>query len=243
VNVGVVAALSPITIAVWWTGRVVFARSVLVEQLHERTAELRRTRDERARLEVATDRARVSGQLDAVLKRRLAHLAGLAERGATAGDDEARAILIEIETASRRTLEEMRAVVGVLRDADVDAAPTAPQPTLLHLESLLHRAKGAGSRLRVEGSPRVLPVGVELSAYRIVEHLLAALEDADDVEVRVCFGDDALDLAVSGPARRRADDAFDRARERLELHHGTLVTRAQGGRAEAVAHLPVLAGV
>ena len=49
----------------------------------------------------------------------------------------------------------------------------------------------------------MLPAGVELSAYRIVEQLLDALEDAPDVEVRVRFGDDALELAVSGPASRR----------------------------------------
>ena len=38
------------------------------------------------------------------------------------------------------------------------------------------RARDA--RLTVEGSPRALPAAVELSAYRIVEHLLDALEDA-----------------------------------------------------------------
>ncbi|MEA2292888.1 MAG: hypothetical protein QOE86_527 [Solirubrobacteraceae bacterium] len=240
-NVGIAAALSPITIVLWATGRVVHARGMLVAELEERTAELRRARDERARLEVATDRARLSTQLDAVLKDRLADLAALADRGAGEDDDTARAILVEIETVSRSTLEDMRAVVGVLRDDDV--APTAPQPTLVHLEALLMRAKGTSARLRIEGSPRVLPVGVELSAYRVVEHLLGALEDAGAVEVRVRFGDDALDLAVTGPARRRAAAAFDRARERVELHHGTLVASTEGGRAEAVARLPILAGV
>ena len=63
---------------------------------------------------------------------------------------------------------------------------------------------------------------MELSAYRIVEQLLDALEDAPDVEVRVRFGDDALELAVSGPARRAPKAAIERARERVQLHHGTL---------------------
>jgi hypothetical protein len=40
-----------------------------------------------------------------------------------------------------------------------------PQPTLTHLEALLARAKGTDARLTVEGSPRVLPPGIELSAY------------------------------------------------------------------------------
>jgi hypothetical protein len=98
----------------------------------------------------------------------------------------------------------------------------------------------------VEGSPRVLPAGVELSAYRVVEHLLAAIEDAGDVRVVVRFGDDALELVVTGPLRRHgaADTALERARERVELHHGTFVATTDRGRAEAIAQLPVaLAGV
>jgi hypothetical protein len=134
----------------------------------------------------------------------------------------------------------MRAVVGVLRD-DNGAAPTAPAPTLEHLEALLCRARGEGARLEVQGNPRVLPAGVELSAYRVVEQLLSVLDDADDVRVRIAFGDDALELAVAGPLRRRADagSALERARERVELHRGTFRATTRHGRAEAVAQLPV----
>ena len=132
----------------------------------------------------------------------------------------------------------MRAVVGVLRD-DASELPTTPQPTLTHIEALLVRAKGADARLAVEGSPRVLPVAVELSAYRIVEHLLAAMEDAPDVDVCVRFRDDALELEVSGPARRRAKAAIERARERARLERGTLEATLRGGRADALVSLPV----
>jgi hypothetical protein len=130
----------------------------------------------------------------------------------------------------------------VLRDADAEA-PVDPQPTLTHLEALLVRAKGGEARLTVEGSPRALPPAVELSAYRITEQLLDALEDAPDVEVRVRFGSGALELAVSGPARRRARDSIERARERARLQHGTLEATFKGGRAEAAVSLPVLAAV
>ena len=134
--------------------------------------------------------------------------------------------------------------MGVLRYDPLNTA-VAPQPTLTHLEALLIRAKGTGARLRVEGNPRVLPAGVELSAYRVVEHLLDALQDGADVEVCVRFGDEALELRVSGRARRRAetDAAIARARERIALQRGTIEARTRGGRAEAVAQLPVLAGV
>jgi hypothetical protein len=229
--------------AFWGIGRVVRLRGRMIDELATRTDELREVRDERARLGVATERAQISGELDALLQRRLGALARLADSGARPRDPAAAtAALVEIERESRLTLEQMREVVGVLR-YDGTTTVTAPQPTLTHLEALLVRAKGADARLTVEGNSRVLPPAVELSAYRVVEHLLAALADAPDVDVRVRFTDDALELAVSGPARRGARAAIERARERVLLHHGTLEATTRDGRADARASLPVLATV
>ena len=228
----------------WVMGRLVHSRGRMAEALRSRTTELRAARDERARLEVTTDRARLSGELDELLQRRLGDLARLAGGGPTSGDVAGTtATLMDIERESRRTLEEMRELVGVLREDSADTT-TAPQPTLTHLEALLVRAKGADAGLTVEGNPRTLPAGVELSAYRIVEHLLAGLDDSPDVDVdvRVHFADNALELAVSGPARKRPGAAIEKARERVQLHRGTLETTINGRRSEAVASLPVLAG-
>jgi hypothetical protein len=227
--------------AMWGIGRVVRSRARMADELEARTAELRTARDERSRMEVAADRARISSELDALLQRRLGELARMADARARPTDVAgATATLVDIERESRRTLEEMRAVVGVLRE-DESEAPMAPQPTLTHLEALVVRAKGSDARLKVEGNPRVLPPAVELSAYRITEQLLAALDDAPDVEVCVRFGDDALELTVSGPARRRAKASIERARERARSQHGTLEASVRGGRAEAAVSLPVSA--
>jgi hypothetical protein len=237
------AVMAAVCVAMWGIGRIVRSRTKMADELELRTAELRQARDERARMEVAADRARISTELDALLQRRLGELARLADDGARPTDAAGRAAaLVDIERKSRRTLEEMRAVVGLLRNDD-EEAPTAPQPTLTHLEALLVRAKGGDARLMVEGDPRVLPPAVELSAYRITEQLLAALDDAPDVEVRVRFCDDALELAVSGPARRTAKASIERARERVRLEHGTFEATVKGGRAEAEVSLPVLAAV
>jgi signal transduction histidine kinase len=230
---------APLTAAVWGIGRVVRSRSRLAAELGRRTAELREARNERARLEVASDRARLSRELDELLQRRLGELARIAEGPRPRDPAASAAALLEVERRSRDTLEEMRAIVGVLRE-DSPEPPTAPQPTLTQLEALLVRTKGGNARIAVEGTPRVLPPSVELAAYRVVEHLLAALEDAPGVEVTVRFGDDALELAVSGPARRRARDAIERARERARLQQGTLHATVRGGRAEAAVSLPVL---
>jgi signal transduction histidine kinase len=232
-----------ITAAIWATGRVVHSRGEMVTELQARTVELREARDERARMEVAADRAQLSSDLDELLQRRLGELTSLAAEGSEQRDGgAATATLAEIEKKSRDTLDQMREIVGALRD-DTSEAPTAPQPTLTHLEALLVRAKGPGARLSVDGPVRALPPGVELSAYRIVEQLLDALDDAPGVEVHLHFRDDALEIEVSGPARRRAKQAIARARERVDLHRGTLDARTGSGQAEAVVSLPLLAGI
>ena len=240
---GVAGLLVPLTLVAFGLGRVAYARSRMVRELRDRTDELRSARDERARLEVATDRTRLSGELDVLLARRLGELTRLADAGPATTHDSAvaTATLAQIEQASRATLEEMREIVGVLRDDD---APTSPAPTLTSLRALVLRDKGDSARLTVEGNPRTLPAGVELSAYRIVEHLLGALEDSPGIEVGVRFGEEALEIRVAGPAGRRGDvgAALSRARERAQLHRGTLDARTRGGRAEAIALLPVTAG-
>jgi hypothetical protein len=225
------------TVAVSWAiGALVRARRRLADELAARNEELRTARDERARLEVAADRARLSRELDELLQRRLGELARMADAG-VAGAAGPAELLADIERESRNTLDEMRAAVGVLRS---DSAELAPQPTLTHLEALLVRAKGCDARLAVEGSPRVLPAAVELSAYRIVEHLPDAIEDAPGVTVTVRFADQALELDVSGPARRRSREAIERARVRAQLHSGSVEATVRAGRAEARASLPVL---
>jgi hypothetical protein len=240
---GVVGLLWPLTFVAYGLGRVAHSRSRMASELKDRTEELRAARDERARLEVATDRTRLSGELDVLLARRLGELTRLADAGPATTHDSAvaTATLAQIELASRATLEEMREIVGVLRD---DEAPTSPAPTLTSLQALVLRDKGDAARLTVEGNPRVLPAGVELSAYRIVEHLLSALDDSPGVEVGVRFGEEALEIRVAGHAGRRAEvgAALSRARERAQLHRGTLDARTRGGRAEAIALLPVTAG-
>jgi signal transduction histidine kinase len=238
---GAMLFLVPVAAAVWAAGRLLHSRSTVSQALADRTAELREARDRRAELEIKADRARVSGELDELLQRRLGELAAMAEAGGAASDPAAAETAFhEIENESRRALEEMRTVVGVLRDTE-ESDGRVPQPTLTHLEALLLRARGGDARLIVEGNPRALPAGVELAAYRIVEYLLDTLEDVP-VDVTVRFGDDALELAVSGPARRPNADAIKRAQERVQLYRGTLRSSTHGGRAESVASLPMLAG-
>jgi signal transduction histidine kinase len=229
----------PVTLAVWWIGRVVRTRAGMVASLRERNAELSAQRETNARLAVKSDRVRLSAELDNLLRTRLSELTQLAEAGAR-DDEDAGDVLARIEAESRATLDQMRSVVGLLRDGDATAKE--PQPTLAHLDALLLHEKGTEARLTVTGEPRVLPAGLELSAYRVIEHLLDTTGDVPGVQVHLDFGADALEVTVSGPARssrRRTEAALDRARERLTLHHGSLESEIAGGHARATAALPV----
>jgi signal transduction histidine kinase len=134
----------------------------------------------------------------------------------------------------------MREVVGNLNAERL----TAPAPVLADLDRLLERATTADARLRVSGSPRVLPAGLELSAYRIVEHLLEALEDAPGtrIDVHLRFGADALELDVTGPPGTRQGTAFATAHERVALLGGTLRIEAGSGQCTALVRLPLAPG-
>jgi signal transduction histidine kinase len=247
---GIVTAAIPVIAGSWLVGRLAHSRGRMTQALQARNEELKRARDERARLEVATDRAQLSAELDALLHRRLGELATLAQRGADgvgdvggaggAGDGNAVTLLADIERESRATLNEMRQLVGVLR-SDTTGAELEPQPTLTSLEGLLMRSGVQHHQLQVDGSPRALPAGVELTAYRVVEYLLEGLGDSPEIRVGVRFMPDTLELTVEGPLRRRGQlvAVLARVRERVELHRGTLTTRTFDGRATTIAALPL----
>lgn len=239
---GLIPVAALLTAGAWGVGGVVRQRVGLAEQLRHRNEQLRRLRDARATLDLSSDRLRMSAQLDALLDERLQHLS-LAATTPTDGDAaRTGALLATIEADSRRVLEQMRDIVGVLRGGEVMLAPA---PSVAHLEALLSRRSRADARLAVVGDPRSLPASVELSAYRVVEHLLGVLDDEPDtrIDVGMRFAPDALEITVSGPVHRGADlrAAIARARERARLQHGTLTVKVTRGRARVCAHLPVQA--
>ena len=238
---GAIILALPIVCIVFGVGLAARRRTALNQELADREAELRQLRDERAAVDVADDRARLSRQLDGLLQERLADLTTAAESADGLPPAEARAVLESIESGSRRTLDDMREIVGLLRGDDVAFAPT---PTVAHLDTLLARLRTAHSQLVVTGDPRVLPATVELSAYRIVEHLVTALADQADapIVVSVRFEDDALEIRVNGQVGEAADlkAAVARAKERAKLLGGSVDVKVTKGRAGAVAQLPVV---
>jgi hypothetical protein len=244
----------PVLAAFFASGRLVRARTQTAAALRESSAELRRQREETARLAVLADRARVTTDLEQSLHAQIGGLASTAATGlgALASDQTsdqaaARQALASIERDGRAVLGHLREVLSTLQERPPSEPPSSePQPTLARMSELLARATTADARLTVDGSPRTLPAGLELSGYRIVEHLLLALEDAPEaaVDVRLSFTPDALELHVSGPPAANVDlrAVLAAARERAGLHGGTVDSRLAGGVCYAMARLPLVSG-
>ena len=131
----------------------------------------------------------------------------------------------------------MRRLLGMLRD-DVNE-PLAPQPGLGDVPTLVEQLRQAGLpiELRIDGNARELPLGIELSAYRIVQEALTnALKHAGGARatVRIRYGTESLELEI-------ADDGAGRATLATGGGHGLVGMRERvalyGGRFDA-SHNP-----
>ncbi|MFF1375186.1 sensor histidine kinase [Streptomyces sp. NPDC058308] len=113
----------------------------------------------------------------------------------------ARQALAAIEDTARRTVGELDAVLGVLREAD-GARPTAPAPTLAaDLDGLLSRTGAGGLRVSsaVDVDPASVPPLVSREAYRIVQEALsnALRHGGEDTPVTLRIARDGADLTVT----------------------------------------------
>ena len=195
----------PLCLAVWGAGRVVWSRERVAEQLTERSEQLRRQREATAALAVEIDRDRLASDLDLAARSRLQEMIGLASvsEAELAEPRSGRARFSRIERLGRESLDEMRALLGLLRS--VDRGARAPRPTLEQLDALLAEARAGGRvvDLEVEGEHRPLAAGVELAAYRIVQHALVAVGGGADepAKVQLRYLPDRLELEVRGLRR------------------------------------------
>ena len=133
-----------------------------------------RERDVAAREAVVEERARIARELHDVIAHHVSMIvlqAG-AERHALEGESSTRDVLGTIERTGRDALTETRRLLGMLREDGTD--PLSPQPGLADLDVLVSQVREAGLpvQLHVEGERRALPVGLDLSAYRIVQEAL-----------------------------------------------------------------------
>jgi signal transduction histidine kinase len=192
-----------------------------------------RERDVAAREAVVEERARIARELHDAVAHNVSMIVVQAGAERRVVDGSTREVLQTIEQIGRGALTEMRRLVGMLR-ADA-AEPLAPQPGIRDLPMLVTQVREAGLpvELHVDGEPRELPVGIELSAYRIVQEALTnALKHAGEARasVRVHYGPDSLELEI-------ADDGAGTPAPETDGGHGLVGMRERvalyGGRLDA----------
>ncbi len=158
----------------------------------------RRHEGERALLE---ERQRIARELHDVVAHHMSVIAIQAEAAPYKVADPAPELVesfADIRASALSGLQELRRVLGVLRQ---DGPVTMPQPGLDDLAVLFDSARDGGVTVEagITGSPRPLPEGVDLSAYRIVQEALSnAMRHAPGgtVQVNLDYGDAALKIEV-----------------------------------------------
>jgi signal transduction histidine kinase len=202
-------------------GQAADRREQAERRAREQAAEARRARSE--------ERLEISRELHDVVAHTLSVIAvqaGVAGYVIGERPEEAARALSSIEQTSRSALHEMRALLGVLRDEETGArngagpgtrdAALVPAPRLADLDSLAERAGQAGVYvdLRVCGERPLLPAGLDLAAYRVIQEAVTNVikhAATDRCRVTVAYQEDTLTLEVTdnGSGSAASSDAGD----------------------------------
>jgi len=226
----------------WVLGRLTRIRRAYYVQLEDRAARLERERDAQAKIAVAAERARIARELHDVVAHNVSVMIVQADGASFVMDsspEQAKQALATIAGTGRQALEEMRRLLGLLRSAD-SGSEYVPQPGVEQLPELLDQVRNAGLPVafEVEGEPRELPRGVELTAYRIVQEALTNARKHGGPQtaarVRIRFDDRGVGVLIEDDgrgasaqlARDGGEDGFGHGligmRERVGMVGGTL---------------------
>lgn len=183
------------------------SRRVIAAEAQERAEWAVRTREEEARSRVDAERLRIAREVHDTVAHAIAIInvqAGVTAHVLDKRPERARATLVEIEKTSSQALQEMRTILGVLRDENDGRAP---HPGLDQIDELLTTAREAGIDLKVEGipPPAALPSAIGGAAYRILqESITNVIRHVGPTRVTVTMdhGVDVLEIRVTDEGNR-----------------------------------------
>ncbi|WP_406299455.1 histidine kinase [Embleya sp. NBC_00888] len=195
--IAILSALAPLTAEAIGSRSAVQRRLVRVEEISQA---------EHARRTLLEERTRIARELHDVVAHHMSVITVQADSAPYRIADLPPAAVTEFGTIAaeaRRSLTEMRRLLHVLRQ-DADAgAEHSPQPGLAELPVLIETAHRAGleAHLSIEDSvpaPDRIPVGVQLSAYRLIQESLSnVVRHAPGASVRVTVAADASALRLT----------------------------------------------
>lgn len=246
-----------------WTGMAaavgdaVRSRRAYIAGVVERARRAEQSREEEARRRVAEERLRIARELHDAVAHHIAVVnvqAGVAGHVLVSDPEAAQEALEHVRRATGTVLEELTAMLGVLRDPDGIVSPTQPVPGLAQLEELIGSFGASGLQITysVTGRPRPLPATVELVAYRIVQETLTNAHKYGTGEVSVDLAHRPGVLEIDVRNRRNADGPVPTdgsghgllgMRERAAAVGGTLLAAPEpNGRYRVQATLPIRDG-
>lgn len=243
-----------VMIAAWGIGLVLRSWATTRRALRESLAEVEAAESFRTANAIREERDRIARELHDVVAHCVTVMvvqsgsARLTLRSDPASSERA---LNSVESTGREALAEMRRMLGLLRDEE--RKELDPQPSLAGAFRLVAQLSDAGMSIdyAVEGAPRQLPLGVDVSAYRILQESLtnaAAHAVAAPVRARVRYLAGAVEVEVrNGPGaesgRGSGHHGLVGMRERTRLFGGRLdAGRTVDGGFRVVATLPIEAG-
>jgi signal transduction histidine kinase len=172
-------------------------RRELVDSLRERAQRLES--EQRLRVEQAreAERRRIAREMHDVLGHRISLLsvhAGALEFRPDASAEEVAEAAGVIRATAQAALEELRGVIGVLRDDGDEAPLQRPQPTIAQIPELVDESRVAGMHVdwHVDvAEPSEIPAALGRTAYRVVQEGLTNARKhapAAGVEVNIHSG-------------------------------------------------------
>ncbi|MFF4909870.1 sensor histidine kinase [Streptomyces sp. NPDC001260] len=228
----------------WVLGDSIRTRRAYFAQLEERNARLEKEREAQAKVAVAAERARIARELHDVVAHNVSVMVVQADGAAYVLDtapDQAKKALETISSTGRQALAEMRRLLGVLRTGEhKEVGEYVPQPDVEQIDELIEQCRTSGLPVdfKVEGTPRPLPSGVELTAYRIVQEALTNTRKHGGpnagASVRLVYFDDGLGLLVEDDGKGAPHELYEEGgadgqghgligmRERVGMVGGTL---------------------
>jgi signal transduction histidine kinase len=240
--------------ALWFVGDSVRERRRYLAACREQEAQ---RQAEQGRLAVREERVRIARELHDVVAHTLSVVtfqAGVGRKIAATRPGEALLALRAVEVTGRSALEELRRILGLLRD-DGEAPSLVPAPGVGDLEELAGTVRAAGIpvALAVTGEVAALPPAASLTVYRIVQEALTnVVKHAPGARatVRVQAGRDGVlitvdnDHGTGGPAGPRPGDGARHGlvgmTERAAAFGGTLdAGPVAGGGFQVTAFLPL----